>query len=161
MTKKPSAQKTFWLFKSEPSEFGVDDFRDGEPEQWEGIRNYQARNYLRDQVRTGDLVFLYQSSCPNPGITGIMRVNSPAYPDPHQFRRRSKYFDPSSPREAPRWVCVDVVLVEKIEPFISLQLLREQAALTQMELLRKGSRLSIQPVQPPQWRSILLMRKPK
>ncbi len=106
IAKNPSAQKTFWLFKSEPSEFGVDDFHDGKPEQWEGIRNYQARNFLRDQVHTDDLVFLYQSSCPNPAITGIMRVSAPAYPDPHQFRRRSKYYDPTSPAAKPRWVCV-------------------------------------------------------
>ena len=147
-----------WLFKSEPSEFGVDDFIDDRPEPWEGIRNYQARNFLRDDTRPGDLVFLYQSSCPTPGITGVMRINTPAYPDPYQFDRKSKYFDPKSTREQPRWVCVDVVLVEKISPFIPLDTLKQAKSLANMALLRKGSRLSIQPVSGREWNSIMAIR---
>ena len=140
-----------WLFKSEPTEFGVDDFAPGHLEPWEGIRNYQARNYLRDQVKVGDQVFLYQSSCATPGITGVMRVAKAAYPDPFQYKPSSKYFDPKSTREKPRWLCVDVELVKKIEPVIELSKLRTVKGLSGMTLLQKGTRLSIQPVKQEHW----------
>jgi predicted RNA-binding protein with PUA-like domain len=151
-----------WLMKSEPDVFGIDDLARAPKRTtaWEGVRNYQARNMLRDEMRKGDLAFFYHSSCEVPGIAGIVKVVREAYPDPTQFDRRSEYYDPASTREAPRWVCVDVQFERRIEPVITLAELREQAsgALRDMVILKRGNRLSVTPVSDSEWRSILAMR---
>jgi predicted RNA-binding protein with PUA-like domain len=151
-----------WLMKSEPDVFGIDDLARAPKRTtaWEGVRNYQARNLLRDGMRKGDLAFFYHSSCEVPGIAGIVKVVREAYPDPTQFDRKSEYHDPASTREAPRWVCVDVQFVRRIEPVITLAELRAQAsgALRDMVILKRGNRLSVTPVSDAEWDAILAMR---
>src|SRR4051812_45083566 len=145
----------YWLMKSEPDEFGIDDLvkAKGQTTPWFGVRNYQARNFMRDQMRPGDLVFFYHSSCPEPGIAGIAEVASTAYPDASQFDKKSKYYDPAASKEAPRWYHVDVKLVKKT-PLISLAELRDHPELQQMRILQRGNRLSITPVDPREWQFI-------
>ena len=149
----------YWLFKTEPDEFSIDDLAGlkGRPEPWNGIRNYQARNLLRDQVRAGDQVFIYHSSCRRVGIAGIAEVVRAAYPDPDQFNPESKYFDPGAGLEEPRWFCVDVVFRRKFPRLIPLAALKRQAALADMVLLKQG-RLSVQPVTAEEWQLILRLR---
>lgn len=152
----------YWLMKSEPDEFSIDDLA-AAPNQstpWFGVRNYQARNFMRDDMRVGDLVLFYHSSCPEPGIAGIAKVSKLAYPDASQFDPKSEYFDPKSPREAPRWLNVDVKLVKKTR-LLGLPELRGYAKLKDMRLLQRGNRLSITPVEPREWTFIeaLLKRK--
>src|SRR4051812_24516867 len=142
----------YWLMKSEPSDVSVDDLA-LMPDQsvaWYGVRNYQARNFMRDQMRVGDLVFFYHSSCPEPGIAGIAKVASAAYPDETQFDKKSKYYDAAAKKEAPRWFHVDVKLVEKT-PLVPLAELRNHRELEGMRILQKGNRLSITPVDPREW----------
>ncbi len=144
-----------WLMKSEPSEVSIDDLAKL-PKQtvpWFGVRNYQARNYMRDEMQPGDPVLFYHSSCPEPGIAGFARVASKPYPDDTQFEPGGKYFDPKSKRENPRWVHVDVQFVKKIR-LISLAELRAHPALADMRILQKGNRLSITPVTPAEWAAI-------
>ena len=127
------------------------------------MRNYQARNFMRDGMRVGDRVFFYHSSCPEPGIAGIAEVATAAYPDPTQFDARSPYHDPEATRTAPRWMNLDVKLVRKT-PFVPLAELRTQPALAKMRLLQRGNRLSITPVTPAEWRFIvskLMKEKPQ
>ena len=152
-----------WLLKSEPDVFGVDDLARAPRRTtgWEGVRNYQARNMLRDEFREGDLAFFYHSSCAVPGIAGIVRVVREAYADPTQFDRRSEYHDAASTREAPRWFSVDVRLERRVDPVITLPELREHAAgaLREMLILKSGNRLSVTPVTAQQWRFIVAMRE--
>jgi len=138
-----------WLMKSEPSVFGIDDLAQspGKTAAWWGVRNYQARNFMRDQMRVGDRVFFYHSSCPEPGIAGIARVSKRAYPDETQFDRTSEYFDPKASRDHPRWFNVDVTLVRKTR-VIGLPELRSHPQLASMRVLQRGNRLSITPVDP-------------
>ncbi len=141
----------FWLMKSEPSECSIDDLA-RLPQQtvpWTGVRNYQARNFMRE-MRLGDLAFFYHSSCPQPGIVGIVRISRLAYPDATQFDAKSNYFDAKSKPEAPRWEHVDVQLVRKL-PLISLAQLREAPSLADLTILQRGNRLSITPVEPKHW----------
>jgi len=145
----------YWLMKSEPDEFSIDDLARS-PNQttaWYGVRNYQARNFMRDEMHVGDRVFFYHSSCPEPGIAGIAEVASGAYPDASQFDTRSEYHDPKSTRAAPRWVNVDVRLVKK-SPFVPLAALRAHRELASMRVLKPANRLSITPVTPAEWRFI-------
>jgi predicted RNA-binding protein with PUA-like domain len=145
----------YWLMKSEPDEFGIDDLERA-PEQttpWFGVRNYQARNFMRDEMRVGDRAFFYHSSCDVPGIAGIVEITKPAYPDATQFDPKSEYFDPKSTRDAPRWVNVDVKLVRKT-PLIDVPTLRATAGLQDMVTLRRGNRLSITPVTAAEWKII-------
>jgi len=145
----------YWLMKSEPDEFGIDDLA-AAPRQttpWFGVRNYQARNFMRNLMKVGDRVFFYHSSCPEPGIAGIAEVSSKAYPDASQFDRKSPYFDARSTREAPRWYNVDVRLVKKT-PLVSLAELRRHRELAGMRVLARGNRLSITPVREPEWKFI-------
>ena len=145
----------YWLMKSEPDEVSIDDLAKM-PKQtvaWFGVRNYQARNYMRDSMRLGDEVFFYHSSCPEPGIAGIMKVSRLAYPDATQFDRKSEYFDPASTKENPRWVNVDVTLVKKTR-LVSIQELRSHRELAGMRVLQRGNRLSITPVTPAEWECI-------
>lgn len=146
----------YWLMKSEPSEVSVDDAlaAPGATVPWTGVRNYQARNFMRDGMRVGDGVLFYHSSCAEPGIVGLARVASTAYPDPTQFDPASPYFDPKATPEAPRWQLVDVQVLNKTRN-LTLAELRASADLQDLVLLKKGSRLSITPVEPKHWRVIL------
>jgi predicted RNA-binding protein with PUA-like domain len=142
----------YWLMKSEPDEVSIDDLA-AMPKKttaWFGVRNYQARNFMRDQMSVGDLAFFYHSSCPEPGIAGIVRVSKPAYADASQFDRKSPYYDPKASRSAPRWLNVDVTLVKKTR-LVPLADLREHSELASMRLLQRGNRLSITPVDPREW----------
>ena len=146
----------YWLMKSEPDEFSIDDLVRA-PKQttaWFGVRNYQARNFMRDEMKPGDRAFFYHSSCPEPGIAGVVEVSAPAHPDPTQFDPKSDYYDAKSTREVPRWMCVDVKLVEKTR-LVTLAELREHPALADMVILRRGNRLSITPVTPGEWKEIV------
>jgi predicted RNA-binding protein with PUA-like domain len=139
----------YWLMKSEPGVFGIEDLAKapGKTAPWWGVRNYQARNFMRDQMRVGDQVFFYHSSCPEPGIAGIARVSKQAYPDETQFERKSEYFDPKASRDNPRWFNVDVTLVRKTR-LVGLPELRRHPELASMRVLQRGNRLSITPVSP-------------
>ncbi len=145
----------YWLMKSEPDEASIDDLASARERTlpWTGVRNYQARNFMRDAMRIGDGVLFYHSSCPEPGIAGIAKVVSTPYPDPTQFDPKSPYFDPKSKPEEPRWMLVDVKFVKKT-PLISLAELRKHAELADMRVLAKGNRLSITPVTEAEWRFI-------
>jgi predicted RNA-binding protein with PUA-like domain len=147
-----------WLMKSEPEEFSIDDLAARGREPWTGVRNYQARNFMRDAMRVGDGVFFYHSNCAVPGIVGTARVASAAYADPTQFDPQSDYFDPKSSPEAPRWQMVDVAFERKLPRTISLDELRQHAAaLGDFPLLARGNRLSVLPVTRAQWDSILAL----
>jgi predicted RNA-binding protein with PUA-like domain len=145
----------YWLMKSEPDEASINHLAHAPNKTlpWTGVRNYQARNFMRDQMQLGDGVLFYHSSCPEPGIAGIAKVCSTAYPDPTQFDPKSDYYDPKSTQETPRWMLVDVEFVKKT-PLISLATLREHEALADMQVLARGNRLSITPVTEAQWRFI-------
>ncbi len=145
----------YWLMKSEPDEFSIDDAL-AAPDAltpWTGVRNYQARNYMRDAMRVGDGVLFYHSSCAEPGIAGLAEVARAAYPDPTQFDRASPYFDPKATHAAPRWFNVDVRALKKTR-LIGTQRLRAHRALSGMQVLKRGSRLSITPVSAAEWRFI-------
>ena len=145
----------YWLMKSEPDEFSVDDLAKAPKRStaWFGVRNYLARNFMRDQMQPGDRVLFYHSSCAVPGIAGIAEVSKLAYPDETQFDRKSKYFDPKATRENPRWVHVDVKFVKKTR-LVPLSELRTYPQLAKMQLLQRGNRLSITPVDPAEWKFI-------
>ncbi|HEY2681942.1 MAG TPA: EVE domain-containing protein [Steroidobacteraceae bacterium] len=148
----------YWLFKSEPDAFGVDDLSK-KPKQtaaWDGVRNYQARNMLRDSIKKGDQGFFYHSSCEVPGVVGIVSIAKEGYPDASAFDPKSDYYDPESKREAPRWFVVDVKLERKLKRIITLEELRERASkLADFALLRRGNRLSVMPVSKKDWDFIL------
>ena len=147
----------YWLFKTEPGECSIDDFA-AAPDTaivWEGVRNYQARNMLRDQVKVGDAVFIYHSSCKLIGVAGIARVVRQAYADPSQFDATSAYFDGKSLKDNPRWVAVDLVFERKLPAIIPLDKLKSSAKLNGLPLVQRGSRLSVMPVTPEQWQTIL------
>ena len=145
----------YWLMKSEPDECSIDDVlaAPGRITPWSGVRNYQARNFMRDQMKVGDGVLFYHSSCPEPGIAGIAEVASPAYPDKTQFDRKSDYYDRDSKKDAPRWYNVDVRAVRKTR-LLSLPELKKQKPLARMITLRPGNRLSITPVTEAEWKHI-------
>lgn len=147
----------YWLMKSEPDVFGIDDLQRVGIEPWDGVRNYQARNMLRDQMQLGDLVFFYHSNCELPGITGLAEIARQGYPDDTAFNPEAKYFDPKSDPQNPRWYRVDVKFVRKLQRTLSLQELREHPALQNMPLVRKGNRLSVMPVTEQEWHDILTL----
>lgn len=145
--------------KSEPQEYSIDDLGN-EPnatDYWDGIRNYQVRNFIRDDMRVGDLAFFYHSVCKVPGVVGIMKIVREAYPDHTAFDPDSKYYDPKSDPQNPRWLMVDVQLVEKFPRIVSLAELRAEESLTDMLILRRGNRLSITPIAPEHWERIIEM----
>jgi predicted RNA-binding protein with PUA-like domain len=144
----------YWLMKSEPDEVSIDDLVRELRVPWTGVRNYQARNYMRDDMRVGDGVLFYHSSCPEPGVAGLAEVASAAYPDETQFDPKSKYHDPKATRDAPRWLHVDVALVRKTR-LLPLAEMRERKELASMVVLKRGNRLSITPVTAPEWRAVL------
>ena len=144
----------YWLMKSEPSVFGIDHQIERKVALWDGVRNYQARNFLR-QMQKGDLAFFYHSNCEVPGIVGLMRIAKEGYPDPTQFDPEHKYFDPKSTADNPRWTGVDVEFVEKFKGTLSLADLKTLPELSELALVRKGNRLSLMPVSEEQWRVML------
>jgi predicted RNA-binding protein with PUA-like domain len=145
----------YWLMKSEPDECSIDDAlaATGRITPWTGVRNFQARNYMRDHMRIGDGVLFYHSSCEQPGIAGLAEVASAAYTDPTQFDRKSPYYDPQSRRDAPRWVLVDVRALRKTR-LVPIAELKARKPLARMWTLRPGNRLSITPVSPAEWKLI-------
>ncbi|MET0323155.1 MAG: EVE domain-containing protein [Duganella sp.] len=146
----------YWLMKSEPDDVSIDDLM-AAPDHttaWYGVRNYQARNFMRDQMQQGDGVLFYHSSCPEPGIAGLAEIVSGPYPDASQFDARSHYHDPKATQEQPRWISIDVQGKQKTR-LLPLAEMRTIAALEDMLVLKKGSRLSITPVTPAQWRAIV------
>ncbi len=147
----------YWLMKSEPDAFSIDDLARVKIEPWSGVRNYQARNFMRDGMSAGDGVLFYHSSCAEPGVVGIAEVAGAAYPDPTQFDRRSDYFDPASTPDNPRWSLVDVAFKRKLARTISLTELKQQPQLDGFALLQRGNRLSVLPVTKAQWTRILAL----
>ncbi len=147
----------YWLMKSEPSEFGIDDLiaMPDQTEHWDGVRNYQARNMMRDDMKIGDQVFFYHSNCAEPGIVGIMEVVKESYPDFTAFDPDDKHFDPKSNPDNPRWFMVDIKFVRKLSRTITLKELKEKPELADLALVRRGNRLSIMPVTEQQWEFIL------
>jgi predicted RNA-binding protein with PUA-like domain len=151
----------YWLLKTEPSSFGIDDLAAAprRTTRWDGVRNYQARNYIRDQIARGDEALLYHSSCEQPGIAGIVRVLRAAYPDPSAFDQRDAHYDPASSPGLPRWYAFDVRLVRRFSSVITLDALRAYAdsELAGLVILRAGNRLSVTPVDEAHWRFILAL----
>ena len=147
----------YWLMKSEPDVFGIDHLKamPKKTEHWDGVRNYQARNMMRDDMKKGDMVFFYHSNCKEPGIVGIMEVMKEGYPDFTSWNPESKYFDPKSTEESPRWFMVDVKFKRKLKRTITLNELKQQPGLEEMPLVRKGNRLSIMPVSKHEWDIII------
>ena len=143
----------YWLIKSEPLTYGIEHMARDKKTSWGGVRNYQARNFMRDQMKVGDRAFFYHSNCEEPGITGIVEVSAAAHPDETQFERKSPYYDSASKREEPRWVCVEFKFVKKT-PLVSLTELRKHKKLEKMAVLQRGNRLSITPVDPAEWEYI-------
>ena len=146
----------FWLFKTEPDAFSIDDLaaRPQQTEPWDGVRNYQARNFLRDKVQLGDKVFIYHSSCKQVGIAGVAEVVKAGYPDTEQFNPESKYYDPKASIDAPRWYRVDVKFVEKFNTVLPLKIIKSLPEVTEVGLVKKGHRLSIMPVEENEWHAL-------
>ena len=136
----------YWLMKSEPDVFSIDDLAKKNRSGWDGVRNYQARNYMRDNMKIGDIVLFYHSSCEVPGIAGIAKVCKESHPDPSQFDKKSEYYDEKATKENPRWYMVEVEFVKKLSKIITLQDLKNTNGLENMPVVQKGSRLSINPV---------------
>ncbi|MDO6708519.1 EVE domain-containing protein [Photobacterium sp. 1_MG-2023] len=146
----------YWLFKTEPDTFSIDTLKQLKVGCWEGVRNYQARNMMRDEVKLGDEVFIYHSSCKDIGVVGIAKVVREAYPDHFQFDPESPYFDPKSDPANPRWVMVDIEYVRHLR-LVPLKKIKANDALHEMPLVQRGNRLSIMPVTAQQWQEILRM----
>ncbi len=151
----------YWLMKSEPGTYSFDDLlgEDDQQTMWDSIRNYQARNFMRDEMKVGDRVLFYHSNAKPPGVVGLAEVSTEPYPDPTQFDPENKYFDAKSDPAHPRWILVDIRAIEPLPRMVSLGELRESAKLTGMALLQKGQRLSIQPVKAAEYREILRIAK--
>jgi predicted RNA-binding protein with PUA-like domain len=152
---------SFWLMKSEPDVYSIDDLKRERVTGWEGVRNYQARNFMRDAMKKGDLVFFYHSNAKPPGLAGLARVDGPAVADPTQFDPKSEYYDATSDRANPRWLMVTVRFVEKFPQLVPLEVLKADPALKGLPLLQKGQRLSVQPVSDGHARHLLRLAKAK
>lgn len=149
----------YWLMKSEPDAFSIDNLERVGIEPWDGVRNYQARNMLRDQMQVGDGILFYHSNCEVPGIVGIAEVATAGYPDDTAFNPEAKYYDPKSDPENPRWYRVDVKFVRKLTRNISLTELKIRPELAELPLVRKGNRLSVMPVSAQEWQAILALEQ--
>jgi predicted RNA-binding protein with PUA-like domain len=145
----------YWLMKTEPEEFSIDALKKKKLEPWNGVRNYQARNYMRDDMKVGDGVLFYHSNCDEPGVVGLAEIRSEAHPDPSQFDPRSDYYDAGSKREEPRWLLVDVGYTRKLKRTITLAELKDKPQLQDLALVKKGNRLSVLPVSKKEWDFIL------
>jgi predicted RNA-binding protein with PUA-like domain len=151
--------KRYWILKSEPSTFSVMDLANSphKTTRWDGVRNYQVRNMMRQEMHPGDEAFFYHSSCADPGIVGRVRIVTEAYPDPSAFDQNSRYYDPKSDATNPRWYAIDVALLETFPTTLTLSALRAQPALSDLLILRRGNRLSITPITPDDWRVLLAL----
>ena len=147
----------YWLMKSEPDTYSIDDLQSFGVDHWDGIRNYQVRNFFRDQMQVGDQAFFYHSNCKEPGIVGTMEIVSKAYPDHTAFDPSEKYFDSKSDPENPRWLMVDVRYTRHLNRMITLAELRQQKQIADMKLLQRGNRLSVLPLSKMEWQYILEM----
>jgi len=147
----------YWLMKSEPDTYSIDDLQSFGVDHWDGIRNYQVRNFFRDQMQVGEQAFFYHSNCKEPGIVGTMEIVSKAYPDHTAFDPSEKYFDSKSDPENPRWLMVDVRYVRHLDRMITLGELRQQKQIADMKLLQRGNRLSVLPLSKMEWQYILEM----
>ncbi len=149
----------YWLLKSEPAAFSVDDLAafSKQTDHWDGVRNYQARNFMRDQMRRGDQAFFYHSNCKQPGVVAIVQIVRAAYPDPSAFDPGSPYYDPKSDAADPRWFMVDVQLVRRLQRLIGLAEIKRNPALRGMALVQRGNRLSVMPLTAKQWNAALRM----
>ena len=147
----------YWLMKSEPDVYGIDDLKSDKKTSWDGVRNYQARNFMRDEMKVGDKVFFYHSNAKPVGIVGIAKVVKAAYPDHTQFDKKSKYFDEKATEEKPRWMMVDIGFVEKFSEVLTLDELKTVKAIEKMPLLQRGQRLSVQPVGDKEWKLVAKM----
>ena len=161
LTRPSGSNRQYWLVKSEPGDFSFDDLWNapGRVTQWDGVRNFQARNFMRDEMKKGDLVFFYHSSTAEPGIVGIAEIVKPGYPDDTAFDEQNPHYDPKSDRGNPTWYMVDVRAVEKFPRVIPLAELRRNPELEGMPLLQKGSRLSVQKVGAMEWNAVLRVAK--
>ena len=147
----------YWLMKSEPDTYSIDDLQSFGVDHWDGIRNYQVRNFFRDQMQVGEQAFFYHSNCKEPGIVGTMEIVSKAYPDHTAFDPSEKYFDSKSDPENPRWLMVDVRYIKHLNRMITLAELRQQKQIADMKLLQRGNRLSVLPLSKMEWQYILEM----
>ena len=147
----------YWLMKSEPDTYSIDDLQSFGVDHWDGIRNYQARNFFKDKMQVGDQAFFYHSNCKEPGIVGTMEIVSKAYPDHTAFDPSEKYFDSKSDPENPRWLMVDVRYIKHLNRMITLAELRQQKQIADMKLLQRGNRLSVLPLSKMEWQYILEM----
>lgn len=145
----------YWLMKSEPDVFSIDDLKKQKQTTWDGVRNYQARNFMMNEMKVGDQVLFYHSNAKPPGIAGLATVSKNAEPDPTQFDKKSEYFDPKATKEKPRWFCVKVKFQEKFKELLPLEELKSDKALKDMLVVQKGQRLSIQPVKEKDFKYIL------
>ncbi len=150
----------YWLLKSEPNTFSIDDLKKlpRQTDHWDGIRNYQARNFIRDDMQLNDLALFYHSNCTQPGVVGIVQIVREAYPDYTASDPRSPYFDPKNSADNPRWYMVDVKFKRKLSRIITLKELKQHSELVTMSLLKRGNRLSIMPVTTKEWRFILSLK---
>jgi predicted RNA-binding protein with PUA-like domain len=148
----------YWLMKSEPDVFSIDQLKSKKKSGWDGVRNYQARNFMRDDMKCGDIILFYHSSCEIPGVAGLAKVCKESHPDPLQFDSASEYYDPKSTLDNPRWFMVEVEFLEKFREVITLKMLKEKPELKNMPVVQKGSRLSINPVTEKEFKTILQMR---
>ena len=149
----------YWLMKNEPDDYSIDDLKRDKIEPWDGIRNYQVRNMIRDEMKKGDLAFFYHSNCDIPGIYGLMVINSEAYTDHTAFDKKAKYYDPKSNKEKPTWLMVDVKYKRKLKSVISLTELKNYKELSEMRVVQRGNRLSITKVNKKDWDFILKLEK--
>ena len=149
----------YWLMKNEPEDYGIDDLKKDKTEHWDGIRNYQVRNMIRDDMNIGDIAFFYHSNCEIPGIYGLMTINSKAYPDHTAFDKKAKYYDVKSDKNKPTWLMVDVKYKRKLSNAITLKELKSKKELSEMRVVQKGNRLSITEVTEKDWEYILSLEK--
>ncbi len=149
----------FWIFKSEPEVYSIDDIKRDQWTYWDGVRNYEARNFLRDKVKKGDIVLFYHSNCEEPGVYGICEVIKEGYPDFTQFDSSNKHFDPRSKKENPTWFMVDIKFLKKLKKPVTLEEMKKNSRLKNMRLIRKGNRLSILPITKEEYEEILKMSK--
>lgn len=151
----------YWLIKSEPEDFSIDDLQKKGVEPWTGVRNYQARNHMRDLMKVGDLVLFHHSNIPEPGVVGLAKVSSKPYTDPTQFEQKSDYFDPKSTPDNPRWQMVDMAFVERFPGIVTLNEMRTEPTLEGLLVTKRGMRLSVQPVQESHFQRIVEMGRLK
>jgi predicted RNA-binding protein with PUA-like domain len=149
----------YWLMKNEPEDYSIDDLKKDKTEHWDGIRNYQVRNMIRDDMSIGDMAFFYHSNCEIPGIYGLMTINSKAYPDHTAFDKKAKYYDIKSDKNKPAWLMVDVKYKRKLQKIITLKELKSKKELSEMRVVQKGNRLSITEVSKKDWEYILSLEK--